>query len=139
MQTNKKLTMRQAYQLKKEIVFEIQEEKSLSVQGNIERLAEIALDDKEREKFRMIGFFIEVRNRLRVKSEGNSGDGNSANSKGNVRNSQQPICHLHQHHSFSYDPLIIPVLTTYLCHPTPQPTIITIKLFSILSLHLLKL
>lgn len=58
MQTNKKLTMRQAYQLKKEIVFEIQEEKSLSVQGNIERLAEIALDDKEREKFRMIGFFI---------------------------------------------------------------------------------
>jgi hypothetical protein len=80
--------MRQAYQLKKEIVFEIQEEKSLSVQGNIERLAEIALDDKEREKFRMIGFFIEVRNRLRVKSEGNSGDGNSANSKGNVRNSQ---------------------------------------------------
>jgi hypothetical protein len=138
MQTNKKLTMRQAYQLKKEIVFEIQEEKSLSVQGNIEKLAEIALDDKEREKFRMIGFFIEVRNRLRVKSEGNSEDSNSGDAKGNIRNSQQPILS-HQHHSFSYDPHIIPVLTTYLCHPTPQPTIITIKLFSILSLHLLKL
>jgi hypothetical protein len=57
--------MRQAYQLKKEIVFEIQQEKSSSIQANIEKLAEMALDDKEKDKFLMIGFFMTLRQNLK--------------------------------------------------------------------------